>query len=359
MVQRWACHGAPPGALIAQDGITSYQFSLSFPNGGEYSFWMLNFASTPATVKFDLTTPIVITSTILSGSPAQSISSVPLSGFKSFGNLEMIVIVAIVALASSALIFARRKKSSRSVLVPKQENGPTAQISERPVPVSEAIISTGYADLDETLEGGLPRGLAVVIVSPSYDERDLLLRKTIDSTLSSGRPAFYVSNDMGRIQDLVRRYSDGFYAFSTQADKILTHPANLYKIPGVENLSDASISLSLAIRDARSKEKAGNIVIIVDILSDILLRHKSTTTRKWLLDFLGKRKVEGFTIIATLNPLATAKEETQTIVDCFDGVIEIYEKSLAERTRRFLIVKKMYGRKYSEDEILIDKDKLF
>jgi len=30
-----------------------------------------------------------------------------------------------------------------------------------------------------------------------------------------------------------------------------------------------------------------------------------------------------------------------------------------ERSRRFLIIKKMYGRRYSESEVLMDKDKLF
>lgn len=63
--------------------------------------------------------------------------------------------------------------------------------------------------------------------------------------------------------------------------------------------------------------------------------------------------------MATLNPLSTTKEETQSIIDFFDGVIEIFEKPLMERARRFLVIKKMYGRKYSESEVLMDKDKLF
>jgi hypothetical protein len=74
---------------------------------------------------------------------------------------------------------------------------------------------------------------------------------------------------------------------------------------------------------------------------------------------VGKRKAEGFTIIATLNPLATTKEEAQSIIDFFDGVIEIFEKPLMERSRRFLMIRKMYGQRYSEDEVLMDKDKLF
>ena len=227
------------------------------------------------------------------------------------------------------------------------------------VTVAKPTISTGYADLDGTLAGGIPEGYAVVLVSPSYDERDLLLRKIIDSALSSGRPAFYVSSDIENTQDLLARYQHGFYAFSPQAARIEPKPPNLYPLPSIDNLSDHTLSLSLAIRDARGKETAGKMLLVLDTLSDVILRHKGVTTRRWLTDFIGKRKAESFTIVATLNPLSISKEELQTVVDLFDGVIEIFEKELKERARRFVVVKKMHGKKYSESELLLDKAKLF
>jgi archaellum biogenesis ATPase FlaH len=220
------------------------------------------------------------------------------------------------------------------------------------------IVSTGYADLDKALGGGIPEKFGVVIVSPSYDERDLLLRRVVNSALSSGKLAIFLSNDIGRTEDLTSRYPNGFYALSPQADRII-HGPNLLKIPSFENFNDANISLALALKDVIAKEKATKRIMIIDILSDLLLRHKSVLTRRWLTDFVGKRKAEGFTIIATLNPLTTTKEETQSIIDFFDGVIEIFEKPLAERTRRFLIIRKMYGQRYSDGEVLMDKDKLF
>ena len=61
-------------------------------------------------------------------------------------------------------------------------------------------------------------------------------------------------------------------------------------------------------------------------------------------DFISKRKANGFTILATLDPSIAPKEDVGTTIGVFDGVIEIYERSLQERSRRFLIVKKMYGR---------------
>ncbi len=365
------CHNVPDGTLISRFGIASYSFSFVFPTSEMYWFWFLNWSSTPIDVNFDmLGSPTVLTSTTVFGG-SESITSfstvsttalpttgAQIAGLVSFSNLAMIGMAATVAVVASALVFARRRKTSPAVSTFEAEHAPTSRF-QKSVTLSHPIISTGYADLDGTLEGGVPEGFAVVVVSPSYDERDLLLRKIIETALSSGRSAFYISNDIGRIQDLVSRYPNGFYAFSSQADKIPGHSRSLTKIPGIENLSDANISLSLSLKDVMAKEKATSSIMILDILSDILLRHKAITTRRWLLDFIGKRKAEGFTIIATLNPLTTTREETQTVVDSFDGVVEIFERSLLERSRRFLVVKKMYGRRYSENELLLDKDKLF
>jgi KaiC/GvpD/RAD55 family RecA-like ATPase len=293
-----------------------------------------------------------------------------------FGNLGLLGAVVAVAVIAGVLVIARRRKTSvaatlvqerpATVLEPSREAvapqpvTPTKTTQPQPV-ISEIppIISTGYADLDKALNGGIPEEFAVVIVSPSFDERDLLLRKVVNSALASGRLAILISNDMGRTKDMASRYPSGFYALSPQADRISQHGPNLLKIPSFENLSDANISLGLVLKDVLAKEKATKRIMIVDILSDLLLRHKSVVTRRWLGDFVGKRKTEGFTVIATLNPLSTTKEETQSIIDYFDGVIEIFEKPLQERSRRFLVIKKMYGQRYSESEVLMDKDKLF
>jgi KaiC/GvpD/RAD55 family RecA-like ATPase len=194
------------------------------------------------------------------------------------------------------------------------------------------------------------------VVSPPCDEKDLLFRRIIESGLSAENSIFFVSRDLGRIQDFAGRYPKNFYAFSPQADRVAGNPENLFKISGVQNLSDLNISLAKAMEAIPKSTKK---LMIVDILSDVLIEHKALTTRKWLDDFIGKRKTEGFTILGTLNPLMVSQQESQTIIDLFEGIIEIYEKELRERARRFLIVKKMYGKKYIETELMLDKDKLF
>ena len=390
-------------ALYHQKGAAG-QGDWVAPEAGQFIAWIFNFIPKPVAGTWSIRT--TVTTLVASyGNATESTTTTKLLILTStipqvgqvglpFGSLGLPLAVAAVAIVAGVLVVARRRKPSPAAKLKeehpratlkeekrKEEHPPATQeprkntVSPQPIfpaktvqpqsiiaPAktvqSPSIVSTGYADLDKALGGGIPEKFGVVIVSPSYDERDLLLRKVVNSALSSGKLAIFLSNDIGRTEDLTSRYPNGFYALSPQADRI-SHGPNLLKIPSFENLSDANISLVLALKDVIAKEKATKRIMIIDILSDLLLRHKSILTRRWLTDFVGKRKAEGFTIIATLNPLTTTKEETQSIIDFFDGVIEIFEKPLAERTRRFLIIRKMYGQRYSDGEVLMDKDKLF
>jgi KaiC/GvpD/RAD55 family RecA-like ATPase len=226
----------------------------------------------------------------------------------------------------------------------------------RTVQPQPPIISTGYADLDEAMKGGIPTGYAVVLVSPSYDERDLLIRKTIESSTRSGMPTFYLSNDISKIRDLTNRFKENFYALSSMADRAGLTEGNVFKIPDVGDLSGLNISSNQIIESKLKGEKEK--LIVIDFLSDLLLRNKSLTTRKWLTDFIARRKLGGFTLLTTLDPTIAPQEDIQKITGVFDGVIELYEKPLQERVRRFLVIKKLYDRDYSENDLLLDKQKL-
>jgi KaiC/GvpD/RAD55 family RecA-like ATPase len=277
-----------------------------------------------------------ITSSLVVPNPAFGILGLPLEYL--YG---LVGAVAFVAIASSALILVKRKRGLTSNTVSMA-----------------GIASTGYADLDHVLAGGIPAGYSVLFLSPPFDERDLLFRRIIASNLSSGMQVFYVSSDIARTKDLVGRFQKGFYAFCPAATKISPGYGNLYEIPDVGNLVEFNISLNQAL-GKRAKESKTN-VIVVDILSDVILRHRGLVSRKWFSEFTGKRKAQGFTIFGTINPLIALKEDMDRVVDLFDGVIEIYEKQDSEgRLRRFLTVKKMYAQKYSETELIIDRNKLF
>jgi len=277
------------------------------------------------------------------------------------GTFAVIGLVIAVGLVALVIVFVKRMRSQagrKTALIQETVSKEIRPESAEPraLPDSQNI-STGYSDLDTVLAGGLPVGFAILIVSPPCDERDLLFRKIIESGLSMGGSIFFFSRELGKTQDFANRYQKNFYVFSPQADKIVAPSGKIFRIQSVQNLYDLNISFAKALHALPSMSSAK--LIIIDLLSDILLEHKALTTRKWLDEFIAKRKAEGFTVLGALNPMITSNQEIQTIMDLFDGIIEIYERELREKTRRFLAVKKMYGRKYIEAEVMLNRDKLF
>lgn len=98
--------------------------------------------------------------------------------------------------------------------------------------------------------------------------------------------------------------------------------------------------------------------LVLDILSDILLSNQSVNTRKWLRETITKFKQKNFTILATLNPHMHSKEDTQSLLDLFDGQIEIYEKEIENETRMFMRVKRLNNSRYSSKEIMLVRENL-
>jgi len=276
-------------------------------------------------------------------------------------NIELVWgLIAVVAIISGFLMLSRRRVGGlgtgkgpqvTEVLRKGPPLEPTAQIPQK-------ILPTGYSDLDGVLSGGVPIGYAILIESLPCDEKDLLIRRVINSAKSLGFSVFFVSHQIGLSEDFARRYPDNFFAFCTMTDKVQAPPHNMFKVADEKNLNDLNITIDKAMQSVGTK-LAGSKIMIIDLLSDVLLEHGAVVTRKWLEDFLARRRAEGFTIFGTLNPNIASRQQIQTILDLFDGIIEIYEKEIRERSRRFLIVKKMYGLRYSESEILLDKERLF
>ena len=263
-------------------------------------------------------------------------------------------IVALVIIIILAVVVLRLRSKGRSAAGPKEKSWEVT--TPHHVVSSGPSLATGYEDLDGMLGGGIPEELAVLILSQSYDERDLLIRKAIESNVARGRLTFYMSSDISKTQDLARSFQTNFYALNPLADKMGPGLENVNKIPDVGDLSNLNISSDEFI-DSHSDGKQGNLLII-DLLTDVLLRNKAVTTRKWLTEFIAKRKTRHFTIMATLDPAVASKEDTQATVGVFDGIVEIFERELQERSRRFLVVKKMYGRDYSDEELMLDRQKL-
>jgi KaiC/GvpD/RAD55 family RecA-like ATPase len=213
--------------------------------------------------------------------------------------------------------------------------------------------ATGYKDLDNLLYGGIPENYAVVLASPSCDERDWLIRRFLETGAKNSEYAFYVTLNAGEARALAEHFPSNFYLFvcNPQADKIIENLPNVYRLKGIESLTEISIALIKAFRCLKNPATTPKRACL-EIVSDVLLQHQAIQTRKWLTDIITEFKTEGFTTLAIINPTMHPPEEVNAITDLFEGEIRITERT---REKKFLKIQKMYNKKYLECEIPMRK----
>jgi len=241
---------------------------------------------------------------------------------------------------------ARIVETGQMILAPE----PVAEVSEGLLPDH---ITTGYGDLDDLLYGGLPRNYAVILTSPSCDERDLLIKRFLEAGTKNGAVTFYVTIDPSEVKSLTDRSNFYLFICNPQADRIIKDMPNVFKLKGVENLTDINIALTSAFRKL-NKSLKGSRRICVEVISDILLQHHAVQTRRWLTGLLTELKSRGFTTLAVMDSEIHPPQEVRAIVGVFQGEINIHKKG----TKKFLRIEKMLNQEYLENEIPLKKEKL-
>ncbi|MGD8505398.1 MAG: ATPase domain-containing protein [Candidatus Bathyarchaeota archaeon] len=241
----------------------------------------------------------------------------------------------------------------------------TPRITPKPIvaEVSEAVfpshVTTGYDDLDNLLSGGIPEKYAVILTSPSCDERDLLLERFLQAGVKEDQITFHVTIDAGGVETLAEEFPSSFYIFicNPEADAIIQSLPNVFKLRGVENLTEIDIALNNAFRQLDKTPKMTRRACI-EIVSDVLLQHHAVSTRRWLTALIPKFKSRGFTTLAAMNPHMHSSQEVQAILDLFQGEVHVYRKKTEKGMKRFLRIERMYNLKYLESELPLRKEKL-
>jgi tetratricopeptide (TPR) repeat protein/KaiC/GvpD/RAD55 family RecA-like ATPase len=211
----------------------------------------------------------------------------------------------------------------------------------------------GYRDLDDLLFGGIPENYAVLLTSPPCDERDLLIQRFLETGAKNNEAVFYVTIDPGELKSLTEKFQSTFFLFicNPQADTIVKDLPNVFKLKGVENLTDINIALISAFNKLSEKPRRA----CIEILSDVLLQHHAVQTRRWLTSLIPELRSKGFTTLAVIDPEMHSTQEVRAILDLFDGEINIYEKETEKGLGKYLKIKKMANQRYSDSELALKR----
>ena len=229
--------------------------------------------------------------------------------------------------------------------------------------VSSAVlpgrVPTGYADLDNLLFGGIPENYAVILESPSSDERELLIKKFLEAGVRNGQTTYYLTSEVGDVADLAEGFQSEYSLFlcNPRADVMVHNLPNVFKLKGVESLTEIDIALVKSFRTL-SPQPSGARRVCITIVSDVLLQHHAVITRKWLSGLLADLKSKGFTTLAVINQEMHPPEEVQAIIGLFEGEIRVSERETERGLEKILRVRKMLNQRYLDSETTLTREKL-
>ena len=206
---------------------------------------------------------------------------------------------------------------------------------------ARARVPSGFGKLDEALQGGFISGSMIVLNAPASDEVPILLA----NFLQCERPSLLICRNVSSAQGVAQ--SDGVTSLVC-SDKPVSPARGILPGKGIENLTDLNLQINEALGSVQPKRVA------LDILSDILLRHHALQTRKWLNELLERLRSRGITTLGVLNPYMHAREETQAVVDLFDGNIEVLEREIDGRLEKFIGIKWAHGVEVSQREFPLE-----
>jgi len=219
-------------------------------------------------------------------------------------------------------------------------------------------LPTGYEALDAVLLGGIPEGSNVILTGIGSDERDRIVKRFIETALGLGRGCIYVSTAIDKIREVIPQHEKALQIIlcHPQVEVLATGFPNVQKLKGLDDLTAINLAFEASKNSIATRSYNGPAALCLEIVGDVLLRHHGPTTRKWLMDVLARAKASGMTTLATLNTRMHPADEAQTVIELFDGHIELQEEDVVTRGAKMIRVRKLGGRRFIEKDLLVEKE---
>ena len=93
--------------------------------------------------------------------------------------------------------------------------------------------------------------------------------------------------------------------------------------------------------------------IVIENISDILLRNGAEITRRWLSELISDLTEKGFTIMAVMNPVMHPSDQANAVIDLFDGEISVTQTEDPLDCKKSLRVKKLRNKDYIKNPICL------
>jgi KaiC/GvpD/RAD55 family RecA-like ATPase len=258
------------------------------------------------------------------------------------------LLAVLIALVAGSIIFMLLRTEK-----PKERRTQTTDIefvkSDSEITVLADRITTGTKELDTIMMGGIPENFAIILTGSPSEERELLIKNFIEIGAKKGQITAHITEKEPSSEIYSEKFPNSYlFVCKSRADS--NTPKNTYKLQGL-NLTNLNIAITKAFRSMNLTKK-GPKRIAIEIISDVLFHYKGLETRRWLQELILNLKSKGFTILAVMNPTIHPPDQTNQILELFDGEISIETIKLGIKTK-ILQIKKLVGKEYNNKPILM------
>jgi len=216
--------------------------------------------------------------------------------------------------------------------------------------VMEDRVTTGTHELDSLLLGGIPSKYAVVLSGSPCDERELLIKNFLETgTLED--ITFYVATEATGLEGLLENPNFFLFLCNPKPKTPVPDLQNVYKLQGKADITNLGIGLTKAIRGIY--QSVTKKMICVEILSDVLVKHGTNTTREWISGLITDLGAKGFTMLAVMNPAMHPSDQATAVIDLFDGEISIIRSDDPLDCKKSLLVKKLRNQDFIKNPICL------
>ncbi len=220
-------------------------------------------------------------------------------------------------------------------------------------------VSTGTIMLDDVLFGGIPEGFSIILTSPPLEETELFLGNFIRKGCSRNEGCLFVSTNPKATQ-IINKIAETPNLYCLVNERLYQLAKEHPSIKKFSDLSDLS-GFNITLDDLMGKAEKDRKMLVrarLDILSDIILNHDVSVVIKWLGSLLMKFKSKNIASLWYLDPVIHSQAVVRAILNLFDGNLEVTRKEHEGKERCFIKVKNLYGTKYLEKDVILDKDEL-
>jgi hypothetical protein len=162
---------------------------------------------------------------------------------------------------------------------------------------------------------------------------------------------FYIASEATGLETLLDNPNFFLFLCNPKPKTPVPDLPNVYKLQSKADITNLGIALTKAYRSI--DQSVTNKRMCVEIISDVLVKTGTNTTREWISGLITDLGAKGFITLAVLDPEMHPSDQSKAVLNLFDGEISILQSDDPLDCKKSILVKKLRNQDYIKNPICL------